>query len=123
MAQDKFTDKMAAGQQQEGDDLPLPRSVMVLKAAVYLMGIVLVAGFAFLVYTLVSRAYLQPAAQLDATAAAQQVKLAPGESIQSLSLDRNLLALQVKRGDGTTFILIHDISRGETVRQIDVKAE
>ena len=94
-----------------------------LKAAVYVMGLVLVAGFAFLVYTLVSRAYLQPAAQLDATSAAQQVRLAPGETIQSLSLDRNLLALQVKRADGTTVILIHDINRGETVRQIEVKAE
>lgn len=103
--------------------MPLPRSVVVLKAAVYLMGIVLVAGFAFLVYTLVSRAYLQPAAQLDATSAAQQVRLAPGETIQSLSLDRNLLALQVKRPDGTTVILVHDINRGETVRQIEVKAE
>lgn len=94
-----------------------------LKAAVYVMGIVLVAGFAFLVYTLVSRAYLQPAEQLDATSAAQQVRLAPGEAIQSLSLDRNLLALQVKRPDGTTVILIHDINRGETVRRIEVKAE
>lgn len=103
--------------------MPLPRSVVVLKAAVYLMGIVLVAGFAFLVYTLVSRAYLQPAAQLDATSAAQQVRLAPGETIQSLSLDRNLLALQVKRPDGTTVILVHDINRGETVRQIEVKAD
>ena len=87
------------------------------------MGLVLVAGFAFLVYTLVSRAYLQPAAQLDATTAAQQVKLAPGETVQSVSLDRNLLALQVKRADGGTSIIIHDISRGEAVRRIEVSAE
>ena len=87
------------------------------------MGMVLVAGFAFLVYTLVSRAYLQPAAELDAKAATQQVSLAPGETIQSISLDRNLLALQVKRPDGTTVILVHDINRGETVRQIEVKAD
>lgn len=87
------------------------------------MGMVLVAGFAFLVYTLVSRAYLQPAAELDAKAAAQQVSLAPGETIQSISLDRNLLALQVKRADGGTSIIIHDISRGEAVRRIDVSAE
>lgn len=123
MAQDKSPDRTGPGQAGDGEDMPLPRSVVVLKAAVYLMGIVLVAGFAFLVYTLVSRAYLQPAAQLDATSAAQQVRLAPGETIQSLSLDRNLLALQVKRPDGTTVILVHDINRGETVRQIEVKAE
>lgn len=123
MAQDKSPDRTGPGQAGDGEDMPLPRSVVVLKAAVYLMGIVLVAGFAFLVYTLVSRAYLQPAAQLDATSATQQVRLAPGETIQSLSLDRNLLALQVKRPDGTTVILVHDINRGETVRQIEVKAD
>jgi len=103
--------------------MPLPRSVVVLKAAVYLMGIVLVAGFALLVYTLVSRVNQQPVAQLDANVAAQQVKLSPGETIQSITLDRNLLALQVKRADGSTRIVIHDINRGEAVRQIDVSAD
>lgn len=97
--------------------------MVALKAAVYLMGLVLVAGFAFLVYTLVSRAYLQPAAELDAKAAAQQVSLAPGETIQSISLDRNLLALQVRRADGRIYIVVHDINRGETVRRIEVTAE
>ncbi len=96
---------------------------MALKTAVYLMGMVLVAGFAFLVYTLVSRAYLQPAAELDAKAAAQQVSLAPGETIQSISLDRNLLALQIRRADGAIYIVVHDINLGETVRRIEVTAE
>lgn len=123
MAQHKFTDKTTPGQHNDGDELPLPASVVVLKAAVYLMGIVLVAGFAFLVYTLVTRVNQPPVAQLDGAAAAQQVKLAPGETIQSMSLDRNLLALQVRRADGSTVILIHDISRGGTVRQIEVKTE
>jgi hypothetical protein len=121
MAQDKSPDRTGPG--QAGDDAPLPPSVVALKAAVYLMGLVLVAGFAFLVYTLVSRAYLQPVAQVDGTAAAQQLKLAPGETIQSVSLDRNLLALQVKRADGSTVIVIHDINRGETVRRIAVTAD
>jgi len=97
--------------------------VKVLKAAVYLMGIVLVAGFAFLVYTLVTRVNQPSVAQMDGAEAAQQVTLAPGETIQSLSLDRNLLALQVRRADGSTVILIHDISRGGIIRQIDVKTE
>jgi hypothetical protein len=123
MAQDKSPDRTGPGQAGDGEDMPLPRSVVVLKAAVYLMGIVLVAGFALLVYTLVTRVSQTPVAQLDEAGAAQQVRLAPGETIQSLSLDRNLLALQVKRPDGTSVILIHDISRGETVRQIEVKAE
>lgn len=123
MAQDKLTDKTTPGQHNDGDELPLPASVVALKAVVYLMGIVLVAGFALLVYTLVTRVSQPPVAQLDGAEAAQQVKLAPGETIQSMSLDRNLLALQVRRSDGSTVILIHDISRGDTVRQIDVKAE
>lgn len=123
MAQDKSPDRTGPGQAADGDDAPLPPSVVALKAAVYLMGLVLLAGFAFLVYTLVSRASLQPAVQLDAAAAAQLVKLAPGETIQSISLDRNLLALQVRRTDGNTSIVIHDINRDETVRRIEVTAE
>ncbi len=123
MAQDKFTDKTTPGQHTDGDELPLPASVKVLKAAVYLMGFVLVAGFAFLVYTLVTRVNQPSVAQMDGAEAAQQVTLAPGETIQSLSLDRNLLALQVRRADGSTVILIHDISRGGIIRQIDVKTE
>jgi hypothetical protein len=123
MAQDKSPDSTGAGRGIDGDDAPLPPAVVALKTAVYLMGMVLVAGFAFLVYTLVSRAYLQPAAELDAKAAAQQVSLAPGETIQSISLDRNLLALQIRRADGGTYIVVHDINLGETVRRIEVTAE
>jgi hypothetical protein len=123
MAQDKSPDRTGPGQAGDDDDAPLPSSVVALKAAVYLMGLVLVAGLAFLVYTLVSRTSLQPAVQLDAAAAAQLVKLAPGETIQSISLDRNLLALQVRRTDGNTSIVIHDINRDETVRRIEVTAE
>jgi hypothetical protein len=123
MAQDKSPDRTGPGQAGDGNDAPLPPSVVALKAAVYLMGLVLVAGFAFLVYTLVSRAYLQPAAELDAKAAAQQVSLAPGETIQSISLDRNLLALQIRRADGAIYIVVHDINLGETVRRIEVTAE
>lgn len=123
MARDKSPDKMAPPRGDDADDMPLPPSVVALKAAVYLMAVVLVAGFALLVYTLVSRVSQPPVAKLDAGTVAQQVKLEPGEAIQSLSLDRNLVALHVTREGGGSALVIYDLNKGETVRRINVSSQ
>lgn len=123
MVQGRKPGGVEAGQPDEAEDLPLPPSVVVLKAAVYLMGVLLIAGFAFLVYVLVSRVSTPPIAQVDQASAAASLKLEPGEAIQSLALDRNLLAVHVKRPDGSSVIIIHDLNKGETVRRLQVEGK
>lgn len=121
MAQDK---KSAIGQGQQTDDLddmPLPPSVVALKAAVYLMGLILVAGFAFLVYVLVSRVSEPPIAGGNAMQLVADIELRAGESIKSVSLDRNLVTLHVTGSDGGNIIVVHDLNKGQTVRRIEIR--
>lgn len=101
------------------EDLPPPPSLIILKTAVYLMGVMLVVGFAVLIYTLVSR-MSQPKLTAAAPGQVERVVLQPGESIHSVALDRNLMALHVKSEDGKSAIIVHDISRGQTVRRITI---
>jgi len=123
MAQDK---KPASGQGQQTDDvedMPLPPSVVALKAAVYLMGLILVAGFAFLVYVLISRVSEPPVAGGDAMQLVADVELRAGENIKSVSLDRNLVTIHVTGADGGNVIIVHDLNKGRNVRRIEIRTD
>ena len=91
--------------------------------AVYLMGLVLVAGFAFLVYVLVSRVSEPPLAGASAMELAAEVNLRAGETIKSVSIDRNLLTIHVVGENDSNAIVVHDLNKGETVRRIMITSK
>ena len=120
MAQEQqpgMTDKLETG---DGADAPLPPSVAILKAAVYLMGIVLVAGFAFVVYALATRTAKPPVAVVDDKPSTAAVLLQPGEEIRSVSLDGAMLVLHVSSGGGVDAIVIFDVNKNQVIRRIAV---
>ncbi len=84
------------------------------------MGLMIVAGFAFLIYTLVNRASsLEPA--LVSAEEAVELAVGPGEKVQSVSLSRGSLAIHVRRPDGSDGIIVYSLARQGVVRRINIK--
>ncbi len=93
-----------------------------LKIAVYAMGVMIVAGFAFLIYTLVNRAStLQPA--LVSAEEAIELAIAPGETVQSVSLNRGSLAIHVRRPDGSDSIIVYNLARQGIVQRLNIRSQ
>lgn len=93
-----------------------------LKISVYVMGLMIVAGFAFLIYTLVNRAStLEP----PTVSAEDAIELAvgPGETVQSVSLDRGSLAIHVRRPDGSDSIIVYSLARQGVVQRLNIRAQ
>lgn len=111
-------------QPDDDDDLPAGDSpgFIFLKIAVYVMGLMIVAGFAFLIYTLVNRAStLQPA--LVSPEEAVELAVGPGETVQSVSLNRGSLAIHVRRPDGSDAIIVYNLARQGVVQRINIKPQ
>ncbi|MEM7635917.1 MAG: hypothetical protein AAF299_15230 [Pseudomonadota bacterium] len=108
----------------DDDDLPVADSpgFIFLKIAVYTMGLMIVAGFAFLIYTLVNRASTLPPA-LVSTEEAIELAVGPGETVQSVSLNRGSLAIHVRRPDGSDAIIVYSLARQGVVQRLDIKPQ
>lgn len=86
------------------------------------MGLMIVAGFAFLIYTLVNRAStLQPA--LVSADEAIELVVGPGETVQSVSLNRGSLAIHVRRRDGSDAIIVYNLARQGVVQRLNIKPQ
>jgi hypothetical protein len=110
--------------QSDDDDLPVGDSpgFIFLKIAVYAMGLMIVAGFAFLIYTLVNRAStLQPA--LVSAEEAVELVVGPGETVQSVSLNRGSLAIHVRRPDGSDAVIVYNLARQGVVQRLNIKPQ
>lgn len=108
----------------DDDDLPVADSpgFIFLKISVYAMGLMIVAGFAFLIYTLVNRAStLEPA--LVSAEEAVEIAVGPGETVQSVSLSRGSLAIHVRRPDGSDAIIVYSLARQGIVQRLDIKPQ
>jgi hypothetical protein len=111
-------------QSDDDDDLPVGDSpgFIFLKIAVYAMGLMIVAGFAFLIYTLVNRAStLQPA--LVSAEEAVELVVGPGETVQSVSLNRGSLAIHVRRPDGSDAVIVYNLARQGVVQRLNIKPQ
>jgi hypothetical protein len=107
-----------------GDDEPVgdPTSLVVLKAAVYIMGVMIILGVGILVYTLISRASkLEPG--ISAVDEIAQLVVTPGEKVRSVSLNRGSLAIHLETADGKDSIVIYSLSRQKIMRRIEVTAQ
>lgn len=103
------------------DDLPAGDSpgFIFLKIAVYVMGVMIVAGFAFLIYTLVNRASsLEPA--LISSEEAIELAVSPGETVRSVSLNRGRLAIHVRGPDGRDAIIVYSLARQGVVQRVNI---
>ena len=108
----------------DDDDLPAGDSpgFIFLKIAVYVMGLMIVAGFALLIYTLVNRAStLEPA--LAGAEEAIELAVGPGETVQSVSLNRGSLAIHVRRPDGSDAIIVYSLARQGVVQRVNIKPQ
>ncbi|MEO9875982.1 MAG: hypothetical protein ABJM26_07615 [Anderseniella sp.] len=108
----------------DDDDLPVGDTpgFIFLKIAVYTMGLMIVAGFAFLIYTLVNRAStLQPA--LVSADEAIELVVEPGETVQSVSLNRGSLAIHVRRPDGSDAVIVYSLARQGVVQRLNIKPQ
>ena len=86
------------------------------------MGLMIVAGFAFLIYTLVNRAStLEPA--LAGAGEAIELAVGPGETVQSVSLNRGSLAIHVRRPDGSDAIIVYSLARQGVVQRVNIKPQ
>jgi hypothetical protein len=108
----------------DDDDLPMGDSpgFIFLKIAVYTMGLMIVAGFAFLIYTLVNRASTLPPALVSADEAIE-LAVGPGETVQSVSLNRGSLAIHVRRPDGSDAIIVYSLARQGVVQRLNIKPQ
>jgi len=108
----------------DDDDLPVGDTpgFIFLKIAVYTMGLMIVAGFAFLIYTLVNRAStLQPA--LVSADEAIELVVGPGETVQSVSMNRGSLAIHVRRPDGSDAVIVYSLARQGVVQRLNIKPQ
>ena len=96
-----------------------PLSFVVLKTSVYLMGVILIVGFAFLAYTLISRSS-NPGRVPNAADIEARLPLEQSEEIRSISLERNMLAVHVRGAAGGDSIVVYDLESNSVVRRIAV---
>jgi hypothetical protein len=109
---------------RDDDDEPAgdPPGLVVLKAAVYIMGVMIVLGVLILVYTLISRAgKLEPG--ISSVDEIVRIATRPGDTVQSVSLDRGSLAIHLRDATGKDSIVIYSLSREKVVRRLDVAPE
>jgi hypothetical protein len=105
----------------DDDDMlaPDPPGLVALKALVYFMGMLIVAGVAFLVYTLVQRASnLEPA--ISDVEAVVQVAAQPGDKVQSVSVDGTTLALHVRTANGQDAVILYNLRRQQVIQRLEI---
>ncbi|MGI9386017.1 MAG: hypothetical protein ACR2OX_01170 [Methyloligellaceae bacterium] len=110
------------------DREPPTLQFLVLKWAVILMGVLLIAGFAIIIVTIVNRATgigkneRQPAAitGFEDSGTAVEVPVARGADVTTLDLDGNRLAIMFKTPSGSEITIVH-IKTGKILRQFKLK--
>jgi len=105
------------------EPIPQPR-MTVLKIAVVIMGILLVAGFALVAITIVKRASNPEAAAARASAGqfgVSDVRIAPGEAVKSFSMNENRIAIHVAGAGGDQIILVHPRT-GQEIGRIHLRS-
>ncbi len=121
---DKKHTTVKAGPNGGEDELPAgdPPSLVVLKAVVYIMAVMIVLGVGILVYTLISRASkLEPG--ISTSEEVGQLVVKAGETVQSISMDRGLVAVHLRANDGSERVVVYSLSRQAIVRQVEVKPQ
>ena len=118
------------------DNTPLPgtvftpRQVRVLKIAVIVMGVLLVAGFAFVLAAIVYQAS-RPAQDASVTAAQAvpgqgvvsiDLPVAAGTAVSAMSLDGNRLAVHLNGPAGPEIAVI-DLATGKVVAHVRLKPQ
>jgi len=100
---------------------PAPRG---LKAAVIIMGAVLVVGFIVLFSTIVYRAVKSGAGAPSGAKGFGEIEALIGKDaeIAGMHLDGNRLAVQI-RGPGGPEIILFDVRRGQEIGRIRLKPE
>ena len=96
---------------------PLARNVGLLKAAVYIMGILIVVGTIVLVAGIIWKASQLPAASTAGAEAFEALDIAvpAGAAVGSVEIDGDRMAITL---EGAPEIIIVDLARGEVVGRI-----
>lgn len=100
-----------------------------LKVLVVVMGVLLVAGSAVLVATIMSRLTQRPAPPAPTASAATRplpfgeatVTLPPGAKLVGMQATGNRLVLQVERSDGKQELLVLDPDTGTMLGRIELR--
>jgi len=114
----------------EPDDTPLPgtvftpRQVRVLKAAVIVMGILLVGGFAFVLAAIVYQASKggQSGGTAGTEAVAAELPIPKDATVSTLALDGDRLALHLQSSAGPEIVVV-DLKTGKTLARIRLKPQ
>ncbi len=114
----------------EPDNTPLPgtvftpRQVRVLKVAVIVLGILLVGGFAFVLAAIVYQASkeVQSGAAAPTEAISAELHIPKDVEINTLALDGDRLALDLKSSAGSEIVVI-ELSTGKTLARIRLAPE
>lgn len=104
------------------EPIPHPR-MTVLKIAVVVMGVLLVAGFALVAITIVKRASNPEAAAARASAGqfgVSDVRIAPGEAVKSFSMNESRIAVHVTGPGGDQIILVNP-KTGQEIGRIHLR--
>ena len=92
------------------EPIPQPRTT-ILKIAVVVMSVLLVAGFALVVVTIVKRVSNPDAAAAKALAAGRfgvsEVRIAPGETVKSFTMTEDRIAIHMAGNAGEQIILVN----------------
>jgi len=105
------------------EPIPQPRMI-VLKIAVVVMGILLVAGFALVAFTIVKRASDPEATAARATPGQfgiTDVRIGPGEGVKSFSMNESRIAIHVTGAGGDQIILVHPRT-GQEIGRIHLRS-
>lgn len=105
-------------------------TVRALKVLVVVMGVMLVAGFAVLIVTIMNRmgrgAAVQPApvaAKIKPDAAATaSIALPPGATVVDMTAAGQNIVLRIKRPDGSEALFIVDADSGTLARTIELRS-
>jgi hypothetical protein len=106
-----------------------PRQIRILKIIVIVMGLMLIAGFALVILTIVyqaSQLSKKPKAGSAAIATTGNPEITlpvrTGTEVRSLDLDGETLAIHLK-GPGGNEISVIDLRTGKVIRRIHLKPE
>jgi flagellar basal body-associated protein FliL len=94
-----------------------------LKILVIVLGVLLVAGTAALVWAVANRINHPPAPSAPAAASASEVELPPGARIVSTEASGDRLIVRLSLSDGSEELLIFNLGNGARVATIRLRAK
>ena len=121
-----MTEAAHSSANEDEDDQPFPpgplaRNVGLLKAAVYIMGILIVVGTIVLIAGIIWKASQLPATSTAGPSAFEALDIAvpAGAAVGSVEIDGDRMAITL---EGAPEIIIVDLARGEVVGRIRLEA-